>query len=64
MNGEKVVDASLDSPAVAAAMAKHRGTASPVYDLLVNPPKTRCPISLQNHNDDAWFKNIKIRELK
>jgi hypothetical protein len=64
MNGEKVVDASLKSPAVAAAMAKRWGAASPVYDLLVNQPKTRCPISLQNHNDDAWFKNIKIRELK
>jgi hypothetical protein len=64
MNGEKVVDTSLKSPAVAAAMAKRWGAASPVSDLLVNQPKTRCPISLQNHNDDAWFKNIKIRELK
>lgn len=64
MNGEKVVDASLKSPAVAASMAKRWGVTSPVYDLLVNQPKQRCPISLQNHGDDAWFKNIKIRELK
>jgi hypothetical protein len=64
MNGEKVVDASLKSPAVAAAMAKRWGAASPVYDLLVNQPRKRCPVSLQNHGDDAWFKNIKIRELR
>jgi hypothetical protein len=64
MNGEKVVDTSLKSPAVAAAMAKRWGAASPVYDLLVNQPRKRCPISLQNHGDDAWFKNIKIRELR
>jgi hypothetical protein len=63
MNGEQVVDASLKSPAVAAAMAKRWGARSPVYELLVNQPRKRCPISLQNHNDDAWFKNIKIREL-
>jgi hypothetical protein len=64
MNGEKVVDTSLKSPAVAAAMAKRWGATSPVYDLLVNQPRRRCPISLQNHGDDAWFKNIKIRELR
>jgi hypothetical protein len=61
MNGEKVVDGSLKSPTVAAAMAKRWGAASPVYDLLVNQPRKRCPISLQNHGNDAWFKNIKIR---
>src|SRR5580700_10662257 len=64
MNGEKVVDASLKSAAVAAAMAKRWGEASPVYDMLVNQPKKDCPISLQNHDNDAWFKNIKIRELR
>jgi len=64
MNGEKVVDTSLKSPAVAAAMAKRWGPTSPVYDMLVNQPRRRCPISLQNHGDDAWFKNIKIRELR
>ena len=64
MNGEKVVDTSLKSPAVAAAMSKRWGADSPVTRLLVEQPKTRCPISLQNHGDDAWFKNIKIRELK
>jgi hypothetical protein len=65
MNGEKVVDASLKSPAVKEAMSKRWGPDSPVTKLLVEQPKKRCPITLQNHGDsDAWFKNIKIRELK
>jgi Domain of Unknown Function (DUF1080) len=63
MNGEKVVDASLNDPRVAAAMAKRWGAGSNVYKLLVNQPRQRCPISLQNHDADAWFKNIKIKPL-
>ncbi len=64
INGEKVVDASLKSPEVAASMAKRWGEGSPVYELLVKQPKKQCHISLQNHDDVAWFKNIKIRILK
>jgi 3-keto-disaccharide hydrolase len=64
VNGEKVVDASLKAPEVAAAMGKRWGADSPVYKLLVDQPRPRCPISLQNHGDAAWFKNIKVRELK
>ena len=37
---------------------------SPVYELLVKQPVKECQISLQNHDDVAWFKNIKIRMLK
>jgi Domain of Unknown Function (DUF1080) len=64
MNGVKVVDTSLKSPQVAAAMAKRWGEGSHVAKLLTEQPRERCPISLQNHNDDAWFKNVKVRELK
>jgi hypothetical protein len=64
LNGEKVVDASLKAPEVAASMAKRWGKDSPVYDLLVRQPVKSCPISLQNHDDVAWFKNIKIHPLK
>jgi len=64
LNGEVVVDASLKSPEVAASMAKRWGVDSPVYRLLVNQPRARCAISLQNHGDEAWFKNIRIRVLK
>jgi hypothetical protein len=64
LNGQKVVDGSLKSPAIAQSVAKRWGAASPVYHLLVDQPKKRCQISLQNHGDEAWFKNIRIRELK
>jgi len=63
LNGEKVVDASLDAPEVARGMAKRWGAGSRVWELLVKQPRMRCPISLQNHGDEAWFKNIKIRRL-
>jgi len=64
LNGEKVVDTSLKAPEVAANSAKRWGEGSAVYDLLVKQPRARCQVSLQNHEDEAWFKNIKIRELK
>lgn len=64
LNGVKVVDGSLRSPAEAASMAKRWGEGTPVYGLLVKQPVKECHISLQNHDDVAWFKNIKIRRLK
>jgi hypothetical protein len=64
LNGEKVVDASLNAPEVAKGTGARWSAGSPVYDLLVKHPRKACQISLQNHSSDAWFKNIKIRELK
>jgi hypothetical protein len=64
LNGEKVVDASLKAPEVAASMARRWAEGSPVYDLLVQQPVKECHISLQNHDDVAWFKTIKIRRLQ
>ncbi len=63
LNGVKVVDASLKAPEIERAAAKRWGAGNPIYNLLVNQPKTECPISLQNHDNPAWFKNIKIRRL-
>ncbi|HKE26221.1 MAG TPA: DUF1080 domain-containing protein [Bryobacteraceae bacterium] len=63
LNGRKVLDARLDAPEIAAGMAKRWDVDSPVYSLLVSQPRVHCPISLQNHDDNAWFKNIKIRPL-
>ena len=64
INGEKVVDTSLKSPEVKESMTKRWGGGGPVYDLLVNQPVKECHISLQNHGDEAWFKNIKIKRLR
>jgi len=63
LNGEKVVDGSLNDPGVAKGTGARWGADSPVYTLLVEHPKKDCQISLQNHSSDAWFKNIKIRKM-
>lgn len=63
LNGVKVVDASLDAPAIARGTAARWGAGSAVYRMLVEHPRKDCPISLQNHGAAAWFKNIKIRSL-
>ncbi len=63
LNGEKVVDASLKGPEVERGAAKRWGVGTPIYNLLVKQPRVDCPISLQNHDNPAWFKNIKIRVL-
>jgi hypothetical protein len=63
LNGVKVVDASLKDPQVRAASAKRWGADSPVTMMLADQPGKACQISLQNHGDEAWFKNLKIRRL-
>jgi hypothetical protein len=63
LNGEKVLEASLKAPEIAKAAAKRWGEGTPVYDLLVKQPRKQSPISLQNHGDEAWFRNLRIRRL-
>jgi hypothetical protein len=64
LNGVKVVDGSLDAAAALEGIERRWGTAAPhVYELLAKQPNKDCPISLQNHGNDAWFRNLRIREL-
>lgn len=63
LNGVKVVDASLDDPRVAEGSAKRWGPNSHVYKLLTEQPVKDCRFSLQNHNDEAWFRSIKVKRL-
>jgi hypothetical protein len=64
LNGEKVLDADLKSPEIAERASARWQKGSEVYKLLVNQPVKSGRISLQNHNDEAWFRNIKLRRLK
>jgi hypothetical protein len=63
MNGVKVVDSSLDSADALSGIGTRWKDAPHVYELLAKQPNKNCPISLQNHGDEAWFRNIKIRRL-
>lgn len=64
LNGVKVVEGELGSPEASAKAAKRWTTASPIYKALSEVPKLSTPIALQNHNDAAWFRAIKIRPLR
>ena len=64
LNGVKVVDSSLDAPEALAGIEKRWEGVPAVLNLLSKQPKKECPISLQNHGDEAWFRDIKIRPLK
>jgi hypothetical protein len=63
LNGTLVVDVRLDAPEVLARLARRWGAGSPVHELLSRQPKRATPIALQHHNDEAWFRSIKIRRL-
>jgi len=63
LNGVKVLDASLNDPAVPEGLAKRWTTKGRVYELLTERKQKATPIVLQNHNDAAWYRSLKIRRL-
>jgi hypothetical protein len=58
LNGAKVLEYELDSPAIKAAIAK-----SKFKDVAGFESKIKGPILLQDHGDEVWYRNIKIREF-
>lgn len=63
LNGEKVVDVEATPDLLRHALLKRWGPDSETLRLLADQPKTQCPITLQNHGDEAWFRAIRIQEL-
>ena len=63
LNGDKVVDTSVATDVVKPLLSKRWGQTPHVLKMLSEQPNKACPISLQNHDDEAWFRNIKIRKL-
>ena len=63
LNGVKVVECNLDEPDIKAGVEKRWGTESQVFKMLTEIPKRSSSISLQNHGNHAWFRNLRIRNL-
>jgi hypothetical protein len=58
LNGTKVVEFELGSPAVKAAVAESKFKDVPGFG-----DPTKGHILLTDHGDEAWYRNIKIRNL-
>ncbi len=58
LNGDKVLDYELETPSLMDAIRQSKFKDSPGFGA-----KIRGPIMLTDHNDEARFRNIKIRQL-
>jgi hypothetical protein len=63
VNGEKVLDASLDDARVIGGVEKRWKPAPDILSDLTHP-KPSGPVALQHHGDRVWFKNLRIRDLR
>jgi len=59
LNGAKVLEYELGSDEVKAAVAKSKFKNAPKFG-----EKIQGHIMLTDHHDEAWFRNVMIRELK
>lgn len=59
LNGEKVLEYELGSAETKAALAQSKFKNAPGFG-----DKIKGHILLTNHNDEAWYRNMRIRELK
>jgi hypothetical protein len=59
LNGTKVVEYELGSPAMAEAFSQSKWSKNPQFIT-----RKRGHIVLQDHNDAVWIRSVKIRELQ
>jgi hypothetical protein len=64
LNDVLVVNTWLTTDEAKEAIEKRWSVAPAVKELLLKQSRQECPISLQNHGNDTWFQNIKIRPLE
>jgi 3-keto-disaccharide hydrolase len=60
MNGQKIVEFDIGTPAFDSAFANSKYSKYPAWF----PTRRKGQIVLQDHDDVVWFRDIKIRELK
>ncbi len=63
LNGQKILDITVTPEMLKHALGKRWGEDSLAIQLLSQQPKKECPITLQNHGDAAWFRDVKLRLL-
>ena len=66
LDGVKVLDVKWGSPALRAAMAAQTRADLPKpadIDAILKDPKRAYPLVLTHHDGDAWYRNLKIRQL-
>jgi hypothetical protein len=67
LNGRKVMEADLESAELRAAMEaqKRPDIPKPAHlDELKQHPGRRYPLVLTHHGGDAWYRNLRVRELR
>lgn len=67
LNGVKVMEADLESPELRKAMEAQGRPDIPKphhLDELKAQPNKKYPIVLTHHGGDAWYRNMRIRELR